>query len=261
VDLAGFRHGDGFAWGRLETWRERCWRGSYRWKKKAELEEERWVNVTGVLSGEWVRYIGDLDAKDKASGYLDLWKTAIGVGWAFWDPEDRMMNVKGNEGRVMLRVDEKASLEIEVEQEPDTVEQENELGVILKKGIGRGTALVREVAATLTIQDESTSDEGWEMRVYGVHWPRVGALLMTTTSEKFAGIFGLPHLSLRNDYFATSKRLLIAMIENTLGKAVWFGTRNPWTENSGAKADAWRPVPHCEYVVYVQVASAREGVH
>lgn len=253
MDLAGFRRGDGFAWGMAMTWRERCRRGSYRWRKKVEWDEEDWVNVTGVLSGEWVRYIGNLSAKEKTSGYLNLGKIATGVDWAFWDPEDWMMNVKGNEGRVMLKIDEKASLEIEVEEEPDTVEEESELGVVMKTGIGRDTALVREVAATMTVQDESISDDGWEMRVYGVHWPRIGALLMTTTSEKFAGIFGLPHLGLGNDYFMTSQRLLNAAIEKTLGKAAWFDASNPWTASPGAKADAWRPVQHCEYVVYVQV--------
>lgn len=195
-------------------------------------------------------YIGGLGAKEKTGGHVNWWKFATGVGW---DPEDWMMNVKGNEGRVVLRVDGKSSLEMEVEEEPDTVEEESELGVIMKKGIGRDTALVREVAATMTVQDASTIDDGWEMRVYGVHWPRIGVLLMTTTSEKFAGIFGLPHLSLGNDYFMTSQRLLNAIIKKTLGKAVWFDARNPWTASSDAKGDAWRPVPHCEYVVYVQV--------
>jgi transmembrane E3 ubiquitin-protein ligase len=116
-------------------------------------------------------------------------------------------------------------------------------------------ALVREVAATMTVQDEST-DDGWEMRVYGVHWPRIGVLLMTTTSEKFAGFFGLPHLSLGRDYFTTSQRLLSATIGKTLegvGKGAWTDASISWAASPGAKADATRPVPHCEYVVYVQV--------
>lgn len=166
------------------------------------------------------------------------------------------MNVTGNKGRVMLRVEEKASLEIEVEEEEDTVEEESELGVIMRIGVSSATALVRGVAATMTVQDESTSNDGWEIRVYGVHWPRIGVLLITTTSEKFAGIFGLPHLSSRRDYFTTSQRLLNATIRKTLEemeKEVWIDASNPCTASPGAKADATRPVPHCEYVVYVQV--------
>jgi hypothetical protein len=212
------------------------------------------VNVTGVLSGEWVRYVDDLDVEEKTGGHFNLWKIATGAGRALRDQKVWTMGVKGDEGRVMLRFDKKAGLEIEFEEEPDTVESEDELGVIFKYGIGRDTALVREVAATMTIQDESTGENGLEIRVYGVHWPRIGALLMTTTSDRFAGIFGLPHLSLGDrGYFMTSQRLLNATIEKTLGEAAWFGASYPWTASSGAKADPWRPAPLCEYVVYVQL--------
>ena len=96
-------------------------------------------------------------------------------------------------------IEEKASLDIKSEEEKDMVEEESEQGVIMRFGVSRATALVREAAATMKIQDESTGDDGWEMRVYGVHWPRIGFLFMTATSEKFAGIFGLPHLSLKRD--------------------------------------------------------------
>ena len=130
------------------------------------------------------------------------------------------MNIKGNEERIMLGVDEKVSLEIEVEEEPDTVEEENELGRIIKTGVGRDTALVREVAATMTVHGESTSDDGLEIRIYGMHWPWIGAFLMTTTSEKFARTFGLPHLSLKSNYFKMSQRLLSVIIENTLEKSI-----------------------------------------
>lgn len=221
-----------------------------------ELEEQNWVNVTGELNGEWVRYVGDLGAKEMTSERFNLWKAAAGLGWSLWDPEDWMMLVKGSEGRVVLRIDEDAKLEMRIKEEPDTVESQDELGVLMKKGIGRDTALIREVAATLIVKDDSARDGGREMRVYGVHWPRIGALLMTTTSKKFAGIFGLPHLSLENDYFMTSQRLLNATIGRSLGE---FGTNNPWTTSSVAKANALRPAPQCEYVVYVQLHLANSA--
>ena len=228
--------------------------GDRAWPKGTKFEEEEWGNVTGTLSREWVRYTGD--GNEKTGGHLNLRKIAPGVDWAFWDPENWTMNITGNEGRVMLRVDEKASLEIEVEQEPDMLVEQSELGERWEIGISRQMALVREVAATMTVQDESNNDEGWEMRVYGVHWPRTGVLLMTTTSEKFAGIFGLPHLEGGKDYFRTSQRLLTATMGKTLEgmeKAVSFDASNPWTATPAAKADTTRPIPHCEYVVYLQM--------
>jgi transmembrane E3 ubiquitin-protein ligase len=232
-----------------------------------KFEEEEWGSVAGTLSGKWVRFTGG-GGNDSFPGFppllsettggpLNLTKITPGVHWAFSDPEDWTMNVTGNEGTVMLRVDEKASLEIEIEQEPETVEL-SELGELREIGISRQMALVREVAATMTIQDSESSnnDDGWEMRVYGVHWPRIGVLLMTTTSEKFAGIFGLPHLSGAKDYFRTSQRLLTATIGKTLEgmeKSGSFGASNPWTATPGVEADATKPVPHCEYVVYLQM--------
>lgn len=256
MNLAGFRSTDGFAWGRLANWRVNCWRLSYclqerySWLRETRFEEEEWGNVTGALSAEWMRYSGG--GNEKTGGHLNLRKIAPAVNWAFWDPEDWTMNVTGNEGRVMLRIDGKASLEIEVEQEPDTLMEQSELGERWEIGISRQMALVREVAATMTVQ-ENNNDDGWEMRVYGVHWPRTGVLLMTTTSEKFAGIFGLPHLNGGKDYFRTSQRLLTATVGKTLEgmkKAVWF---DPWIATPGATTDATRPVPHCEYVVYFQM--------
>ncbi|TVY59374.1 DSC E3 ubiquitin ligase complex subunit [Lachnellula suecica] len=118
------------------------------------------------------------------------------------------------------------------------------------------TDLAREVAATVTIQDESSSGDGWEMRVHGVHWPKQGIMLMTTTSEKFAGIFGLSHLTPGIDYYASSQKLLNISLENTverLENSIWLDPSNPWTSSPGTQGDATMPVPHCEFVIYVQV--------
>jgi hypothetical protein len=52
--------------------------------------------------------------------------------------------------------------------------------------------------------DERTRNTGSEVRVYGVHWPRIGVLIVTIISEKFDEIFGLPHLTWLWDYFTTS---------------------------------------------------------
>jgi hypothetical protein len=78
---------------------------------------------------------------------------------------------------------------------------------------------------------------------------------MTTTSEKFDGIFGLPHLSRLWDYFTTSQRLLFARLGKTPQgtKAVSFPASNLSTASPGGKVTETRPVPHCEYVVYIQL--------
>jgi transmembrane E3 ubiquitin-protein ligase len=125
-----------------------------------------------------------------------------------------------------------------------------------KEGEQQPTDLVREVAATITIQDESSSGGGWDMRVHGVHWPRQGVMLLTTTSDKFAGIFGLSHLAPNIDYYSSSQKLLNISLEKTVERienAVWIDPSNPWTSSPDSQNDAIMPVLHCEFVVYVQV--------
>lgn len=65
-----------------------AWERTGKGKKAIEFEEEKWGNVTGVLSREWVRYTGDLAGKEKTGGHLNLRKIVPGVDRAFWDPED-----------------------------------------------------------------------------------------------------------------------------------------------------------------------------
>jgi hypothetical protein len=67
------------------------------------------------------------------------------------------MSVTGNEGVVMPRIDENVGLEIEVEAE---LEEEIDVGLVQTRHVLRHAALVREVATTLTVYDENSSDTG-----------------------------------------------------------------------------------------------------
>lgn len=134
----------------------------------------------------------------------------------------------------MLRIDEKESLEMELEEISTTIKVQDELGTIFDYGLHRPERLVREVAATITIHD-------------GAHWPQMGVLLLATTSRKFAGIFGLPHLSLSKQYYLTSQRLLDETIRRTFERK--HGD-NPWKASLGRKKGK---EPRCDYVVYVQL--------
>ena len=57
------------------------------------------------------------------------------------------------------------------------------------------------------------------------------------------------------DYFTTSQSLLFATVgEPPQGtKAASFHASNLWTASPGGKVTEKRPVPHCEYVVYIQL--------
>ena len=238
LDLAGFRKGDGMAWERLTMWWRRC-QGVGEWRRRSwhndtphisVFEEEYWDKATAEWSGEWVRYTGDLSPAEQTRA------------------KNRITDVAGNEGRVTVNFQDMAGLEMEVFAHHDV---EYELGYVSECHLERGARLVREAAATLTIQDESMGNEGFHVDVYGVHWPRVGVLLMTTTSVNFAGIIGLPHLSLNWDHFTSSQRLLSYTVGKTSEgkKAISFEEGTPRTAILGTNPK----LPSCQYTVYIQM--------
>ncbi|KAL3417723.1 hypothetical protein PVAG01_10733 [Phlyctema vagabunda] len=240
LNLTGFREKDNYDWARLEGWRARSEVFSKSFvgaEGKDSLSGRVYENATGIVQGKWVRYEGDLATPPVTGGRnLNLSEIAPGIDWAYRNEEDWTRNITGREGKLMLRVDEKTGEAMDV--------GDNAAGKI------------REVAATMTIQDETSSGDGWEMRIHGVHWPAKGVMLMTTTSEKFAGIFALPHLSPTMDQFTSSQKILNKTLEQTIDrseKSIYFEATNPWSSNPNSQSDAMFPVPHCEYLVYVQV--------
>ena len=251
LNLTGFKEEDGFIWDRLGAFKERSelfsqeatrnWNlGANLGDGAAALQGEIYENVTGVVRGRWVRNTKDL-AGMETHRQLNLSEISPGVDWAYQSEENWTRNVTGQEGKLMLRIDEKDVAETDA---------------VSDRTKNKAERLVREVAATMTIQDQSSSGDGYEMRLHGVHWPRQGILLMTTTSEKFAGIFGLPHLAINNEQFETSKTLLNRTLEKVVEKmenAVWFNPTSPWSSTPDTQGDSIMPQPHCEYVVYVQV--------
>lgn len=256
LNLTGFRREDDYAWERLGAWKQRSesftQEAKGRWRAGKEgLQGDVFDNVTGIVTGRWVRYQEDLSGKQRERA-LNLTEISPGVDWAFRDPEFWTRNITGQEGKLMLRVDEKAGLEVDMGKEESSAEEEEEG----KERAQKPTDVVREVAATVTIQDETSSGDGWDMKVHGMHWPRQGIMLMTTTSEKFAGIFGLPHLTPSIDYYASGQKMLNSSLEKTIEtmeNAVWIDPSNPWTSSPESQNDATMPVPHCEFLVYVQV--------
>ncbi|KAI9742082.1 MAG: hypothetical protein M1834_000472 [Cirrosporium novae-zelandiae] len=82
---------------------------------------------------------------------------------------------------------------------------------------------VREIHAILIIQDETSNGDGWEMTMHGVHFPEFGEIILTTSSEK------------------TIKR------QESSGSFAY-----PWSSSPNNPSDIFFPVPHCEFVVYLQ---------
>ncbi|KIH88410.1 ring finger ubiquitin ligase [Sporothrix brasiliensis 5110] len=159
-------------------------------------------------------------------------------------------NITGFNGRMVLRVTDQDD-EAEYVDETDRFADEPPTG-----------GLVRTTTATVTLEDIEGTGSSYDMRLYGVHWPRQGALLLTTTSEKFAGIFGLPHLAPGRPFFDSSKRLLNRTLDAALAKREstrLFGPPDPalsaplWSSNVDGAPEGLTPLPRCEYVMYVQI--------
>ncbi|KAJ4306387.1 hypothetical protein N0V88_001187 [Collariella sp. IMI 366227] len=246
LNLTGFRQTDGYAWTDLAYFKDRCrqWSGHAYPPKKDGVDEwdhglvrRTWQNATGTVHGKWVRREGSVA---KHAGSYNLSGIAPNVDW-FDDIVDWGWNVTGSHGNILLRL---------LEDDGDAVwEEEVEEG---KKPHSAGMA--REISAVANIQDEEHSASSFGLRLHGVHWPAQGSMLLTTTTEKFAGIFGLPHLAPGPDFFETAQKLLNQTVGDVINKrerSRFSDPSNPWTPV--VEEDISVGFPHCEYVMYLQL--------
>ena len=114
---------------------------------------------------------------------------------------------------------------------------------------------VREISANLAVETESSPGNGWEMKLFGVHYPQTGSVILTTTSAKFPGIFTLPHLALIRGAFEQSKELL----NHSLSEAIFHQEKGnaedavlPWSSTYDDESTNMFLMPSCEYIVYLQ---------
>lgn len=245
LNLTGFRENDGYrGWERLGAWKERSaiFRGeACGGSERTGLKENVFFqNITGVVQGKWVRYEANLTGHDKINWpRINLSEIAPSVRWESDQNQLWSRNISGNNGKIRMRFDEK---------ETDVFEMKS------NGADETPTGPVRQVAATVTLHDEASNSNGWNMRIHGVHWPKLGVIFMTTTSEKFAGIFGLPHLMSDPYQYLGTQKLLNQTLWKTFQNfnlASKKDYRNPWS--SIPEDEAALLTPHCEYLVFAQV--------
>jgi transmembrane E3 ubiquitin-protein ligase len=114
---------------------------------------------------------------------------------------------------------------------------------------------VREVTANVAVRTESSPGSGWEMKLFGIHFPRTGLIILTTTSDKFPGIFTLPHFALTDFDFRKSKSLLNASLSRTIShqEDSDFGDPSfPWASTLSDDSTSIFSAPSCEYIIYLQ---------
>lgn len=194
LNLTGFRHDDGYKWDLLpkvqERAREQLWTllGPQGYLKLDGGVDERlrervkgtpaeaniqtngsWIvnlpenptrvyqNVTGIVKGQWVRSAID-DSSTQPSPNLTTLAPQVP-----YTTHEYNRNVTAPGGDMRIKLNEKDSELLATEH-----------------------GSVREIRAELTIKDDNSSGDGWEMTLHGVHYPEIGGIVLSTTGEKYA---------------------------------------------------------------------------
>ena len=182
-------------------------------------------NVTGIFNGKWVRSQLEIGITTPS---LNLSALASGV---YYTSKNYNRNITGQGGGLRVQIDETTS----EDPLPDA-------------------AFARDVKAQVTIDDETSSGDGWEVTLYGVHYPQEGGIVLSTTSEKFAGIFALPFFTLSERSFTLAQQLLNQTLMSTINRqeADFTSVSHPWSSSPNNPSESIFPVPHCEFIVYLQ---------
>ena len=183
-------------------------------------------NVTGIVHGLWIK---SKLTKNSMAPILNLTTLAPRVAY---HTDTYTRNVTGLEGDIRIRLDEKKSQLLDSE------------------GVS-----VREIAAELTLENDSSNGPSWDMTLHGVHFPQQGSIVLATTSQRFPGIFTLPHFTLSEKLYAPAQRILNLTLAATIEKqetASETNALNPWSSSPQSTSDLFMSTPHCEYIVYLQ---------
>ncbi|MCJ1403986.1 hypothetical protein MMC11_007210, partial [Xylographa trunciseda] len=265
LNVSGLREEDGYAWDLLPKVQARAreqtdiilrdWRKSAKsdpeWKdlgdryKSSDVIDKRtgldrngsttiasqiipfYQNISGIVNGKWIR---SKIAESHRFTALNL--TALNPRVQYTTKEYNR-NISGTEGTLRIKFDEKKSERLIVDE-----------------------SSVREIKAIVTVQDETSNGDGWEMTMYGVHYPESGGVLLSTSSDKFAGIFALPHFARSEPASFLAQQLLNRTLMTTVVRqeeaSKYMVPSFPWSSSPDNPSEVMFPTPHCEFIVYLQ---------
>ena len=179
-------------------------------------------NVTGKLRGDWVRRTEDVQRQ------TPLNTTAIAHEHEYFT-HDFSSNITGLAGTFYFELEEGAGEELEI-----------------------GGGLAREIRASMTVESDDFWGSTWYLSLFGVHFPETGGVILSTSSEKFGGVFALPHFTLSHDNYELSHQLLLQSLKGTMSaKQNRPATLFPWSSLAGSEQIEF-PSPKCEHVIFLQ---------
>lgn len=240
LPFAGLRKNDTYSWGLLPNAQERARHQVRSAFSSAGLDPPQalddpvassalnqthlhlpvYSNATSKLRGNWVR------RSDAVASRLNM--TAISLEHEYFTHEFSL-NVTGDSGTFYLDIHEGGGEEFR------SVDGQ-----------------VREIRAGLTVESDSFWGSTWYLSLLGVHFPETGGIILSSASEKFGGLFSLPHFTLSNSSYELSHQLLVNSLSDAISeKENRPATLFPWTSMVGSERIE-SPAPKCEHVVYLQ---------
>jgi hypothetical protein len=247
LNVTGLRKEDNFAWELLEPVRAKAKEQSERvvggeWESILDgvlLDEHRHVpvynNLSGYVQGEWVR-----SSLSRVRHPSDMGNSSAMPESPFGQFLEYDRNLTGTSGSIRLHF-----TEIEGRMRTDENKTMSELSAKVRVG-----------------DDDSFGGNWWEFVAHGVHFLKSGTAVLTTTSDRFAGIFGLPHYQFSEQLYSASQTFLNRTIHETIErqKNRAFPLWNPWTSSAEGANEGLFQGHHCEVVLYLQTVP-RNGVN
>ncbi|KAL6166558.1 mitofusin [Exserohilum turcicum] len=239
LNITGLRDEDGFAWELLEPVRQRAKAQSEhilgeRWKGmldgsfgEGEAIMPVYKNLSGYVQGEWTR-----SPLSRMRHPEDMGNASAMPSNGFGNAAEFDRNITGAGGSLRLHI---------TELEDKMRRNENKT--------------ISEISAKVIIGDhDSFGGNWWEFLVHGVHFLKSGTAVLTTTSDRFAGIFALPHMQISPYLYSTSQEFLNWTIHETIERQEkrTFALWNPWTSAADGSNEGLFQGRHCEFVFYLQ---------
>ncbi|KIW03462.1 uncharacterized protein PV09_05231 [Verruconis gallopava] len=232
LNITGLRHEDGFAWGTLDEVKSRARQHiTHIWgDEDAHLVLEGnkgrgfpvWKNISGHVRGSWVRAHAD-----SAIPRPKLNMTALLPLDATDFTRRFERNVTGESG----------DLRVEFTENGD---------------VGKfGGIKIQNIKAEIVLSDKSSSGDGWTVVMYGTHLVDTGQVFLTTTSDKFAGMWALPQMALTETVYKSLKENIVQRLEKVIRKqkSLELPNLHPYSSvPEGHSEDAY--TPHCELIAY-----------
>lgn len=174
INITGCTFESEFAWTALPAVKERARQlsayalgsentGLFDGEGIEEVQIPLYRNVTGVSFGDWIR-----SPLQKGIGLPKLNLSDFAAEGPFGPLPLRSFgrNLTGDTGQLKVWLEESEEV-----------------------GVRKEDVKVREIRAQVTVQDDESSGDGWEARMFGVHFLGSGNVVLATTSNRYVNLW------------------------------------------------------------------------